>query len=172
MNKTSKTLTIFFIAVFIVGVSIFMVETNVLENSYYSRVTIDESNKINTYNSGEDIILSGTAAPETEILLSWNNQLGLVQSNKNGKWAVNIGKMPEGRYNLQMLSSTSSNIRSVATAQIIVDNSSIAQKTQTSFVQNLFNNLTASISFNSKVIPEILLITPQSTPSTLQDGFN
>jgi len=172
MNKFSKILITCIVAVFVVAGGIFVAETNVLENNRSSKITINETDKTRVYSSAEDIILGGTAAKESEIILSWNGGLGLTESNENGEWSVNLGKMSEGKYSLQVVSNDLPNIQSIATAQITVDNSSAGQTVQVSFTKNIFNFLTAALSLKTEVIPDKLIIISQDAPSVLQGNWN
>ena len=44
-----------------------------------------------------DVILTGTVNKPAQIILSWLNERGLINSN-NGVWAVNLGKINPGSY--------------------------------------------------------------------------
>ena len=140
-----------------------MIKNDVLGNSKdFNKIRISKSAIGKIYSPDQEIILTGTTKPETEIILSWNNQFGLAESDKNGSWVVNLGLMPEGRYNLEMISDISPESRSIVAAQIIVDNS--VKKSDSvdlaSFVDGLFNNFIAAVSSRVKVIPEKLNTTP------------
>ena len=171
MNKFSKILITCLVTILIVVSSIYLANKNIFGNNYSRKIEISQSGKDKIYNSTEKIVLSGVASPESEIILSWNGQFGLIESDKNGKWAVNLGTMPEGKYSLQMIVKDSENTQSIATAQITVDNS-VKNQTQTvSFVNNVLNFLTAALSFSGEKIPEQLITIPQSTPSVLQGNW-
>lgn len=50
------------------------------------------------YKTGEDVIVSGTADPYSEIILYWDVQYGITTANSKGVWSVNFGKMAQGSH--------------------------------------------------------------------------
>ncbi len=57
----------------------------------------------NYYSSAEDVILSGTTEIEAKILLKWDEKYGTTQADGWGKWKINLGKMPVGNYQLELI---------------------------------------------------------------------
>jgi len=171
INKFSKILVASVIAIFVVITGVLITEKIILGNDYSRKIQISD-NARRIYNSKEDIIITGTANPESEIVLSWNGQFGLIESDKKGEWAVNLGTMPEGKYSLQMLSNTSPQIQSISTTQVVVDNSAKVQKKAVSFIDSIFNLFAAALSFKNGEYSSRLITIPQSTPTVLQGNWN
>jgi len=87
------------------------------------KIEINQNNKYKVYTSDQDIILSGTSVPSKEIVVFFGDKVGLTESDEKGKWIINFGDMPEGKYGLQLIVDNSSSTRSITTTHIIVDNS-------------------------------------------------
>lgn len=113
-----------------------------------------------SYGADKDIIVAGRAQKNSEIILSWNNQLGLTKADSNGKWIVNLGKMPEGKYNLQLVAKDSLQSSSIATAQI-----SVSKKEEVNF-------FTASVSSLTQKVPDKLVLVSKDTPEVLQGKWD
>jgi len=172
MNKVSKILISLLTVGIVMAGSIFIIRRDILENDNSTKITISENIKNKIYNSSEEIILNGTANPKSEIIISLNGELGLIESNQKGKWAINLGRMPEGEYNFQVLSTDSPGVESIATTQIVINDKIINKDTRISFFQNFANFFTASLYLNSKIIPDRLIIIPKTTPDVLQGNWN
>ena len=68
MNKFSKILITFIVAVFVSVIGIFVTENNILEKKYSEKIKIDDSKIIKVYKPNQEIILSGVSKPESEIV--------------------------------------------------------------------------------------------------------
>ena len=144
-----KTTTVLFVAVLIVGGGVWAAEQNASEGA---EIEITKGAKNKVYTSDEDIILSGTAVQSKEIVVFFGDKVGLTESDKNGKWKINFGDMPEGRYSLQLIIDNGSTSRSTATAHIIVDNS------KKSLFGYLLSSLSKAIRFDT---PEPIKLYPK-----------
>jgi len=56
------------------------------------------------YSMEEDIILGGISEANSEIILFWNNQYGLVKVDEQGRWLITLGKLPAGQYQILLSS--------------------------------------------------------------------
>jgi len=169
MNNLSKILTTFAVAALVVVCGVLITQQNILESNFSTKIKISETNRV--YSSKENIVLTGTSNPESEIIVSWNGQFGLIESDKSGKWIVNLGTMPEGKYSLQMISDDSEKSQSIATAQIIVDNSAKISDKTVSFIDDTFKFFAAAISLSLEGTPDKLITISQSTPPILQGDW-
>jgi len=169
MNKFSTILITLAVAVLVVVCGVLAMQNNILESNYSTKIKISEIKKV--YNSKENIILTGSSNPESEIVVSWNGQFGLIESDKSGKWVVNLGTMPEGKYSLQMISDDSEDTQSIAATQIIVDNSAKISDKTVSFIDDTFKFFTAAISLNLESAPDKLITISQATPPVLQGDW-
>lgn len=55
------------------------------------------------YSFAEDVILLGeTTEAGAEIILYWDKKYGLIHADEQGKLTINLGKMPAGKYQLEL----------------------------------------------------------------------
>ena len=112
----------------------------------------------NVYSEGENIINSGVAKNNSEIILFSGDKIGMIKADTNGKWIVNFGKMNEGKYGVQMLSKDSKTSNSTVSFQITVKKN---VKTP--------NFLTAGLSsIMPEQVPDPLVTIPKESPAVLQ----
>ena len=116
------------------------------------KIEINKNNKYKVYTSDQNIILSGTSVPSKEIVVFFGDKVGLAESDKNGKWVINFGDMPEGKYGLQLITDSSQDSRSIATAHIVVNNSG------RNFIEYLMSALSRATNFNA---PEPIKLYPK-----------
>lgn len=118
------------------------------------------------YSPTEDVIISGTAKENCEILVFYNDQMGSLSADNSGKWVVNLGTMPTGRYDFQVLANESAISEISATAKIVVT----ANADEVSFLKNLMRFFGASIS-SLQSQPNKLITVPQNTPEVLKGNW-
>jgi hypothetical protein len=126
MQKNILNLFSFRVAIILFAVTFIITGLALAAEKIYTELTkieINKNNKYKVYTSDQDIILSGTSVPLKEIVVFFGDRVGLAESDKNGKWVINFGDMPEGKYSLQLITDSSSNSRSIATAHIVVNDS-------------------------------------------------
>ena len=98
-------------------------------------IEISEKTRSKIFSNNEDLIIRGVSVPSKEIIIFWDNMVGLTESDENGSWAIDIGPVSEGGHNFQVITDNSDTTRSVATAHIVVDNTK----------NSLLKNFTAAI---------------------------
>lgn len=135
MKNFSKILIFFLVIELFIFNNIFAANKSILRNNEDKNIKISE-NKDKVFTSNENIILKGTSVPLKEIIIFLDDKVGLSESDKNGNWVINLGRMQEGSHNFQVITDNSDNSRSINTFHILVDNSS----------KSLFGNLTAALS--------------------------
>jgi hypothetical protein len=168
--KLYKTILILLIAtLLIVSAFLFGKERN---SNKAEKIRITDVSS--SYNIDENIIVRGVSQKNSDIIVFWNNGIGLINSSKSGKWVVNLGKMPEGKYSLQVLSRDSKTSDSIAAAQISVIQNKKLQPSPEYFAASILNFFTAGLSsaMSQSRIPEELKTIQEETPQVLQGKWN
>jgi hypothetical protein len=169
MDNLLRAFIIFSVAFFVVLIGFYAIKIDVLRDDFPERIEISKPDRV--YSPGEDVIVMGKANPECEIFLSWSGKVGLVESDKNGNWAANLGIMPEGKYGFQAISNGPHNSQSISSVQIIVEDNAEYQKKNV-FFTSAVKNLLASFYSEIKNIPDNLTVVPQSAPLILKSDWN
>ncbi|MCX6722291.1 MAG: hypothetical protein NTY04_03850 [Candidatus Staskawiczbacteria bacterium] len=158
MDKKYKNLIYLIVAILLVDIS--------FVHSYSSFFIRQAENQ---YSTLKDIILSGVSEKNCDISILFNKKIGMVKSDSNGKWITNLGKLPEGKYAIEILADSSLTSQSVATLQISVS----SPKNSISFVDN-FSRLAAAFSNQHNLsgdLPDKLTMVPLSTPEALKGNW-
>lgn len=164
--KKSYKIFIIVVAIIVLSLLIFFTLLN-FDNTKSEKIMISEIK--DNYNVNENIILSGFAKKNSNIILLWNGQYGLAKTDYKGRWAVNLGKMPEGKYNLKLFGDYFLNENNAVAAQIAV-----SKLDRVSFINNISNFFAAGISALTQKPPEEIIIVsvPKDTPPVLQGRWN
>jgi hypothetical protein len=153
-KKRSKTSTLLFLAGLTALAVVLMFVLNFLEgfkedSQENKNIEISGDIKEKVFAPNEDIILQGVSVPSKEMIVFWDNWVGLTESDKNGQWVINLGTAFKGVHNFQVITDNSKTSRSTATASIIVGDSK----------QSLIKSFAAALSrtFSFKVVEKIKL---------------
>ena len=162
IKKTVKFLILCVVVVLLLSVMFFLSSGN---KKVVQQIQLTDIKS--QYGPREDIILSGTAVDNSKIVLTWDKKIGITKADSNGRWNVNLGKMPEGKYAFQAVADDSAKSQSILTAEIVV------QK-QKGFVlmTGVPKFLTASILSTFQKAPEKIIWVPESAPEVLQGNWN
>lgn len=166
MNKFLKAFVALSIVILIVFTGIFTIKFIAFKDDFPKKIEINKINSV--YSSKEEIVLTGKANSESEIFLSLNDKIGLIESDKNGNWIVNLGVLPEGKYNFQVISNGPQNSQSISATQIIVKDSVDIQIKET-LTRKILKSILANVSFIYKNIPNTnnLITVSQFAPPVL-----
>ncbi len=169
MDNLLRAFIIFSVAFFVVLVGFYAIKIDVLKDDFPVKIEISEPDKV--YRPTEEVVVTGKANPECEIFLSWSGKVGLVESDKNGNWAANLGTMPEGKYGFQAISNGPHDSQSISSVQIIISDSAEYHK-ENIFSANGIKNLLASFYSGIKNIPNNLTSVSRSAPLILKNDWN
>ncbi|MCX6721376.1 MAG: hypothetical protein NT026_02115 [Candidatus Staskawiczbacteria bacterium] len=161
MMKTIYKILIFGIVLFLLLAFIFSFASKV--SSQNLKITGIKSE----YGYNEDVVVSGTAKKNCEIIIFYNQQMGSTSADSSGRWVVNLGKLPPGEYAFQVLANDSAISESTTTARIIVAS---GPKT-TSLLNNFLNFFTAGLSSPFQKTPDKLTTVPETAPEALKGNW-
>ena len=124
MRKIIILFIIFFIVIFL----LLTLLPRFLTGSDAENLTFN--NIKSAYNPNEDIIISGRAPKNTDMIIFFNGELSLSKSDNRGYWSADLGKADEGRYGFQAVARVSPDKDLVQSTQIIVakNNVNFSQK--------------------------------------------
>lgn len=134
-------------------------------------------NPKSVYQTTEDIVLSGKTDKNSSIIFFWDNKYGSAKSDEKGDWLVNLGKMPEGLFNLQVtVENEYGNSRS-ASVNILVQKEQIVQpniekEKQPTIIENIKNKIDDLLNKQPEQPPEKITTIPKDIPEVLQGKWN
>lgn len=117
MKNIFEALLICFAVLFLSAASVVLADD---ASKDVEKISISELSKNRTYSPFKDVVLSGSSIPNKEIIIFLDDKIALSESDENGNWKINLGTLLDGNHNLQLVTESSENIRTVATTQIIV----------------------------------------------------
>lgn len=150
----------------IILILLFLVVFSFAEQYVHSIKQISITQIENEYGQNEEVVISGFAKSNSQIIIILNNTIGLATSDKKGRWIVNLGVLPVGKHTFQVVCNDSENSKSIATASIIVNNNPVNRQSA-SILDSLSKFIVAGLSF--KNYSEKLVTVPLTTPQAL-DG--
>lgn len=59
------------------------------------------------YATTEDIVIGGRAPKDTDIIVFFNDEISLTESDGRGYWQANVGKATKGKYAFQVVARVS-----------------------------------------------------------------
>jgi len=120
------------------------------------------------YDKNESIIISGLSKENSKITVLWNSKIGIVNSDNNGEWSVNLGSVKPGDYSFQVVSEDSPNSRSVDTARVSVTEGFFSGGFLSFVEKSLFAGLTTA----GEDIPQETTMISQQMPTVLQNNWD
>ena len=165
MRKIFKNIIYLAIIIILTIIFVFFVYKNFFNNENSEEIKITKLE--NQYNTSQDIVLSGTSKSEIEIMVLFNNKFGITESDKNGKWAINLGRAFEGKYAVNLLADDSPTSRSIETAQLAV----FSNIKKVSLIDGISNFMTAGISAVTNKNPEKLIMISTEVPPVLKGNW-
>jgi len=167
-NKTNKVVVNIIRIVALVALVVIAILLVLVIDTFNRSQEVKITNAKDIYAPNEEVIVSGLAKQNSEIVLYFDNKLGLIQSDSHGKWTANLGKLSEGRHGLEVSSNTSSNEKSVASVFFIVSND--ARKV--SLFNRMSEFLTAGLTAVSQKDTKEVTTIPVESPQVLQGQWD
>jgi len=126
-----------------------------------------------SYGSNEDIIVSGNCEPNSELALYWADQYGVGHADSQGNWSINLGRLPAGKYQLEIIPKDSvGNIGKSITTDLIIGGE-VTPPVVSKIIDQLkivFQPLIPQIFLPPT--PEIIVTVPKEAPLSLEGKWN
>ncbi|MCX6722292.1 MAG: hypothetical protein NTY04_03855 [Candidatus Staskawiczbacteria bacterium] len=149
------------------------ISSSIILNTQSPEININQLQ--DSYNSNEDIIISGTVSEPSEITFYWDNQYGLTNSDSNGRWTVNLGKIQPGINSVSITAKDEVGNSKTITIKIKVIATEVVNPKKTSqTIDDLTKQFWSALSnvASQKIITSKLVTVSKETPEVLKHKWN
>jgi len=165
MSSKTKILIII-LAVTIVLIAAFLVLQKSRPKLIPAHIQITKSKS--QYGENESIVIAGLSKENSKITVFWNKKIGVINSDNNGNWSVNLGSAVPGEYSFQVVSEDSPTSNSIDTVKVSV----VADFFGSGFLSFVEKSLSAGLTAISKDYPKEIIMVSQQVPPILQNKWD